>query len=105
MIFTVRRAASLLKGAQFVVEELGGAFPTSAKQLETLPGVGPYTSAAVASIAFSEAAAAVDGNVHRVMARLLTIPGTTQDRVFLQAATVAAAELLDTSRPGDWNQV
>lgn len=101
----VRRAANLLKGAQFVVERFGGRFPATAAELQEIPGVGPYTSAAVASIAFGEATAAVDGNVHRVMARLLTIPGATTERAFQAAVTAAAGELLDASRPGDWNQV
>ncbi|KAG1670121.1 hypothetical protein FOA52_013697 [Chlamydomonas sp. UWO 241] len=58
-----RRARYLLDGAKFVMEKLGGSFPSTAKELLQVPGVGPYTAAAVGSIAFGDVAAAVDGNV------------------------------------------
>jgi len=65
-----RRARMLHKAAQFVIRERGGIFPSTADELRTLPGIGEYTSAAVASIAFGESVAAVDGNVERVLLRL-----------------------------------
>jgi len=65
-----RRARMLHKAAQFIVAELGGVLPTSSVELRTLPGVGEYTSAAIASIAFGESVAVVDGNVERVLLRL-----------------------------------
>ena len=64
-----RRARYLLDGAKHVMDKLNGTFPTTAKELLSIPGVGPYTSAAVASIAFGDKAAAVDGNVIRVVSR------------------------------------
>jgi A/G-specific adenine glycosylase len=68
-----------------------------------LPGVGPYTAAAVASIAFGTPAAAVDGNVVRVLSRLRVLSG---DPARLGPAHAALAQrLLDEGRPGDWNQV
>lgn len=98
------RAAFLLKGAQHVVDNLGGKLPGTAAQLAKIPGIGPYTSAAIASIAFGEPAAAVDGNVMRVMARLLTLPGNPKEKTFVSAVTLAATNTIDTARPGDFNQ-
>lgn len=65
-----RRAEYLLKGAQYIVTQLDGAFPRSAGELERIPGIGAYTAGAIASMAFGERVAAVDGNVLRVTARL-----------------------------------
>ena len=64
------RARNLRRAAQSVISDMGGKLPETAAQLAALPGVGPYTAAAVASIAFGEPAAVLDGNVARVMARL-----------------------------------
>lgn len=65
-----RRARMLHKAAQFITGELGGVFPKTAVELRTLPGIGVYTSAAIASIAFGESVAVVDGNVERVLLRV-----------------------------------
>ncbi len=69
-----RRARMLHRGAQFVIRELGGELPHTAVALRTLPGVGEYTAAAIASIAFGESIAVLDGNVERVLLRLLGLP-------------------------------
>lgn len=66
-----RRARMLYRGAQFVERELAGEIPGTAAELRTLPGVGEYTAAAIASIAFGESVAVLDGNVERVLLRLL----------------------------------
>jgi A/G-specific adenine glycosylase len=66
-----RRARMLHRGAQFVDREFGGKLPRSAVKLRTLPGVGEYTGAAIASIAFGESVAVLDGNVERVLLRVL----------------------------------
>jgi A/G-specific adenine glycosylase len=65
-----RRARMLHAAAKVVVRELGGKFPMTAKELLELPGVGRYTAAAIASIAFGEPIAVVDGNVERVLQRV-----------------------------------
>ena len=65
-----RRARMLHKAAQFIVLEREGRFPATAAELRTLPGIGDYTAAAIASIAFGESVAVVDGNVERVILRL-----------------------------------
>lgn len=69
-----RRARMLHRGAQFVDREFGGQLPRSAVKLRTLPGVGEYTAAAIASIAFGESVAVLDGNVERVLLRVLGRP-------------------------------
>jgi A/G-specific adenine glycosylase len=66
-----RRARMLHKAAQFIVLERDGRLPASSAELRTLPGIGEYTAAAISSIAFGEAVAVVDGNVERVILRLV----------------------------------
>jgi len=94
-----RRARNLQLAAREVESAWGGVLPGDAKALGTLPGVGPYTAGAVASIAFGEAVPAVDGNVRRVMARLLDDPAPG---AALLARVVGA--LVAPERPGDFNQ-
>ena len=93
-----RRARMLHAAAKKVVKERGGKFPHSAEDLRTLPGIGRYTAAAVASIAFDQPAAVVDGNVERVIRRLQASNLAGED------LWRAAGELLDHRRPGDFNQ-
>jgi len=66
-----RRARMLHKAARFIVRERDGRLPPTAEELRTLPGIGDYTAAAIASIAFGEPVAVVDGNVERVVLRLI----------------------------------
>jgi A/G-specific adenine glycosylase len=76
----------LHKTAQFLTSERAGVLPTTAAELRTLPGIGEYTSAAIASIAFGESVAVVDGNVERVLLRLTGRPEvkTATGRAFVQ---------------------
>jgi len=67
------RARNLHKCAKIVAEDRGGRFPETEAELLELPGIGPYTAAAVAAIAFGAAAAPVDGNIERVVARLFAV--------------------------------
>jgi A/G-specific adenine glycosylase len=67
------RARNMHACAQVVVARHGGRFPTTEAELADLPGIGPYTAAAIAAIAFGVRAAAVDGNVERVVARLFAV--------------------------------
>ncbi|KAI8465044.1 MAG: DNA glycosylase [Monoraphidium minutum] len=97
-----RRARYLLEGARHVVEKLGGSFPGNAEEMRQIPGVGPYTAAAVASIAFGDAAAAVDGNVIRVVSRLRALGGDPTKNA--RALEGLAAQLLHPERPGCHNQ-
>ncbi len=81
-----RRARMLHKAAQFIMLEREGQLPASAAELRTLPGIGEYTAAAIASIAFGEAVAVVDGNVERVILRLTGRPNeaTAAARAFIR---------------------
>src|ERR1700690_1087574 len=94
--------------ARQIAEQHGGLFPENSKTLMTLPGIGRYTAAAIASIAFGEPVAVVDGNVERVLQRLVNINtnGTKTPHTSLTTAQVwqHAQALLATSRPGDFNQ-
>lgn len=96
------RARNLHKCAKAVTEEFGGRFPDTEAALLELPGVGPYTAAAVAAIAFDRKATVVDGNVERVMARIFAI------ETLLPAAKdemrARAAELTPETRCGDYAQ-
>lgn len=65
------RARNLHKCANEIVNTYGGKFPTTVNQLQTLPGIGPYTAAAIASMAFNQRVASIDGNLERVLARVL----------------------------------
>ena len=73
------RARNLLKCARAVVADHGGRFPDTEEALLTLPGIGPYTAAAVAAIAFDRRAVVLDGNVERVMARLYAVEAPLPD--------------------------
>ena len=96
-----RRARQLHAAARRVA---GTGFPTTAAGLAELPGVGPYTAAAVASIAFGEPVAAIDGNVVRVVARLLGWEETVERAASRRAIAAAADALLDPTAPGRSNQ-
>lgn len=96
------RARNLLKCARAVVADHGGQFPTTREALLTLPGIGPYTASAIAAIAFDEAAAVVDGNVERVMARLFLVE--TPLPAAKPRLTAHAASLTPQDRPGDHAQ-
>ncbi|MFT5059863.1 MAG: A/G-specific adenine glycosylase [Sulfitobacter sp.] len=96
------RARNLLKCARVVVADHGGIFPSDRAILQTLPGIGPYTSAAIASIAFGASETVVDGNVERVMARLRGIETPLPPA---KPELVAAAEALTpVKRAGDYAQ-
>ena len=96
-----RRAANLHACAK-AVAELGGSFPQTAAELRALPGIGEYTSAAIAAIAFDEAVAVVDGNVERVITRLFRLD-TPLPRVKRQVSDIVR-ELVPEDRPGDFAQ-
>lgn len=96
------RARNLLKCARVVANDHGGVFPATYDDLLKLPGIGPYTAAAVASIAFDLPETVLDGNVERVMARLYDIhtplPGAKPE------LKSRAAALTPAQRPGDYAQ-
>lgn len=96
------RARNLLKCARAVASDHGGLFPDTEEALRALPGVGAYTAAAVAAIAFNRPANVVDGNVERVMARLFAVE--TPLPAAKKELTGLAAGLAAQDRPGDWAQ-
>jgi A/G-specific adenine glycosylase len=97
-----RRARMLYRAAKRVAEDCAGVMPRTAEGLLALPGVGAYTAAAVASIAFGEPVAVVDGNVERVLARVAGWSAT--ETGFVTKVRTFANTLVDPSRPGDFNQ-
>ena len=96
------RARNLLKCARTVARDHGGRFPDTRAGLQALPGIGPYTAAAIAAIAFDRPEPVMDGNVERVMARLhdhrTPLPGAKR------ALAGMAAAMTPTERPGDYAQ-
>jgi len=96
------RARNLLRGAKHVAERLGGDFPKTLDAAMAIPGVGLYTASAVLSIAHGVPLPVVDGNVRRVLSRLLALRGPEwrKDGPFYNRAEL----LLDRAHPGDWNQ-
>ena len=96
------RARNLLACARAVVRGHGGVFPTSALGMRALPGVGPYTAAAVAAMCYDEPAVVVDGNVERVMARLFAVevPLPSAKPELVRLAGLVTPDL----RPGDYAQ-
>jgi len=102
------RARNLQKGARELVAKWGGALPPTAEQLHGIPGIGPYTAGAIASIAFGERTPIVDGNVARVVARVFALEVDIKSTAGTRAAWTRAAELVATLpedlAPGDLNQ-
>lgn len=97
------RARNLHKCAKAVVADFDGRFPSDEGALLSLPGIGPYTAAAIASIAFDKPAVAVDGNVERVVSRFLGI----EDPLPLSKPSIKAGAALlaaGNDRPGDFTQ-
>jgi A/G-specific adenine glycosylase len=92
-----RRAANLKKAAQQIVRQHGGKIPQDFAQLRALAGIGDYTAGALLSIAFEKPYPAIDGNVRRVLSRLLRITDERQLRAI-------AAELVPAKRSGEFNQ-
>ena len=102
------RARNLHAGAQAVDARFAGALPSRAAELREVPGIGPYTAGAIASIAFGERAALVDGNVARVLARVFAIAHDIKSSRGQKAMWAAADEVMAAlppgAAPGDLNQ-
>jgi A/G-specific adenine glycosylase len=98
------RARNLHQAALQLVEEHGGKLPQSFQGWLQVKGVGPYTAAAIASIAFNEAVPALDGNVFRVLARLFAIEHGFETAAEKAAFRSLAQDLMDAEHSGDFNQ-
>jgi A/G-specific adenine glycosylase len=94
------RARNLHRAAQIIVKDYAGVFPRTASELRKLPGIGTYTSAAIAAIAFNEAVAALDANGERVIARFFAVKEPLpKSRPRLREL---AQQIVPRGRPGDF---
>ncbi len=98
------RARNLHKAAQYLVEHHEGRMPESYEALRQIPGIGDYTAAAVASIAFGEPRAVMDGNVRRVVCRLFRYEKQVHTQKARETLQGFADWLLSPEHPGDFNQ-
>lgn len=98
------RARNLRKTAKTIVEQYGGAFPQTYKELLALPGIGDYTAGAILSIAFGRPVPAVDGNVLRVASRIAGIERDILDMKNRRAYRELMAQAMSAERPGAYNQ-
>lgn len=100
-----RRARTLHAAAREIIARHGGVFPRSRAHLVELPGIGPYTAGAVASIAYDEVEPLVDGNVARVFARLFALDAAPESKAFRDSTWAIADRMVKASgSPGAWNQ-
>jgi A/G-specific adenine glycosylase len=99
-----RRALYFHRGARYIIKHFDGEIPQNAAELEKVPGIGAYTAGAIASIAFHKRAAAVDGNVLRICARLLAYPEPGDSLKLKKTAWQTAQRLVQGPHPGDFNQ-
>ena len=98
------RARNLKKAARVVMEQYGGNLPADYDALLKLPGIGPYTAGAIASIAFALPVPAVDGNVLRVFARLSAEEGDLRDPAVVSRIRSMAEQIMPEREPDVWNQ-
>lgn len=98
------RCKNLLFTARYITDNLGGKFPNTYDEILALKGIGPYTTAAIASFAFNLPYAVVDGNVFRVLARVFGIDTATDSTKGKQEFTVLANKVLDQQKPDIYNQ-
>ena len=98
------RARNLHAAAKYITHELDGVFPTNYNDILKLKGVGPYTAAAIASFAFNEHQAVVDGNVYRVISRLFDVETPIDTTAGKKEFQTIADDLLPKDKPGLFNQ-
>jgi A/G-specific adenine glycosylase len=98
------RARNLHACAKTVVNSYHGKFPTTFETLQTLPGIGAYTAAAIASFCFKEPVAVVDGNVYRVLSRFFGIDTPINSPKGIKEFRDLANSLIDTDKPDEFNQ-
>ena len=98
------RARNLMKAAAIVARDMGGKLPGDAAALKRLPGIGDYTAAAIASMAYGQPEPAMDGNLTRVLARVTAEQGCVGETAVKKRLRAAGEALIDRERPGDFNQ-
>ena len=99
-----RRAQMLHQTAKLLCAKYQGRLPQTRDGLNKLPGIGPYTAGAIASIAFGENAAILDGNIKRILARIFAISHDIQSPRTINHLWKLSASLVPKSNPGDFNQ-
>ena len=99
-----RRARHLHIAAQKIVADYDGRLPETVAELRQLKGIGRYTAGAIASIAFDQAVPVLDGNVTRVLSRLIDLPDDTSHTATKNKLWQLAADLVPQQQPGDYNQ-
>lgn len=99
-----RRVRLLQAAARHIRDKHGGQFPSTAEEIAELPGVGPYTTGALGSIAFGLQLPVVDGNVIRVLTRWFGVRETTRSTATLKKIWSLAENLVPETQPGDFNQ-
>ncbi len=98
------RARNLHRCAQVIAEQYAGKFPATVEELLALPGIGPYTAGAIASIAYGVRAPVLDGNVIRVLARVFNLDACTDELATRRELWRMAKTLVPADAPGDFNQ-
>ena len=98
------RVDNLKKAAQMVMQDYDGCLPEGYDELLKLPGIGPYTAGAIASIAFGQRVGAVDGNVLRILSRMAAYDGPINVASSAKPLHLLAQSLVPAHRPGDFNQ-
>lgn len=98
------RARNMHKAAVYIACNLSGVFPKTKVELQKIIGIGPYTAAAIASIAFNEPHAVVDGNVYRLLSRFFAISTPIDSTIGKKEFETLANQLLDKENPGNFNQ-
>lgn len=98
------RARNMHQTAKYITQECGGIFPASYQELLHLKGIGPYTAAAIASFAFKEKVAVVDGNVYRVLARVFGLAENIASPAGKKAFQLLADSLIPADQPDTYNQ-
>lgn len=98
------RCANLYKTAKIISHEMDGVFPNNYQEILKLPGIGPYTAAAIASFAFGESKAVIDGNVYRVLSRYFGIHEPIDDNKSKKIFQELAQSLIDPENPATYNQ-
>ena len=98
------RARNLHYAAKYIVTNLNGNFPNTYSEIIKLKGIGDYTASAIASIAFNENTAVVDGNVYRILSRFYGIDTPINSTQGIKEFKALASSLIDTSQPATFNQ-
>jgi A/G-specific adenine glycosylase len=98
------RARNLHRAARKIVDEYAGEFPTSVEGWQSLSGIGRYTAGAICSIAYGQRVPVLDGNVKRVLARILDLPQSIDDSKVTNALWKVMTDLAQGNSPGDFNQ-